>query len=102
MLRLAGFAVQDAYVEQSMSGKSYSYRCSKAAADTAIKSLSIDLAPHGITCTMLHPGCVRTDCTGGNGTMSVGESVGGMIHVLESGVALNGEFYHADGRHLPW
>ena len=80
----------------------YAYRCSKTAANMATKSMSIDLAPRGITCTILHPGYVRTDMTGGSGNIEVGESVGGMLTVLESGVPLNGEWYHTTGRHLPW
>jgi len=80
----------------------YAYRCSKIAANMATKSLSIDLAPRGITATILHPGYVRTGMTGGNGNIEAGESVRGMLAVLESGRPLNGEWYHASGRHLPW
>ena len=68
----------------------------------ATKSMSIDLAPRGITSTILHPGYVRTDMTSQNGLIDVDESVSGMLAVLESGKPLNGEWYHTSGRHLPW
>jgi NAD(P)-dependent dehydrogenase (short-subunit alcohol dehydrogenase family) len=68
-----------------------------------VKNLSIELAPKGITCTILHPGYVRTDMTGGAGLIDVDESVKGMLAVLESkDKPLNGEWYHTSGRHLPW
>jgi hypothetical protein len=50
----------------------------------------------------VNAGYVRTDMTGGAGLIDVDESVKGMIAVLESGVPLNGEWYHTSGRHLPW
>lgn len=89
-------------VTENEGGGLYAYRCSKSAANMAVKSMSIDLKPQGITSTILHPGYVRTDMTGGNGNMDVDESVRGMLDVLESGVPLNGEWYHSSGRHLPW
>jgi NAD(P)-dependent dehydrogenase (short-subunit alcohol dehydrogenase family) len=91
-----------ASITENGSGGNYAYRCSKIAANMATKSLSIDLAPLGVTATILHPGYVRTDMTGGNGLIDVRESVEGMLDVLESGVPLNGEWYHTSGRHLPW
>ena len=52
----------------------------------------MDLEPMGITSTILHPGYVRTEMTGGQGFLDVDESVQGMLKVLESGVPLNGEW----------
>eukprot|EP00892_Ulva_mutabilis_P005271 jgi/Ulvmu1/3115/UM015_0155.1 len=91
-----------ASITENEGGNQYAYRCSKIAANMATKSMSIDLQPKGITCTILHPGYVRTDMTGGSGLIDVDESVQGMIGVLESGVELNGQWYHTSGRHLPW
>jgi NAD(P)-dependent dehydrogenase (short-subunit alcohol dehydrogenase family) len=93
---------QVASITENGGGSNYPYRCSKIAANMATKSMSIDLEPRGVTCTILHPGWVRTDMTQGQGKLDVDESVAGMLKVLESGVKLNGEWYHADGRHLPW
>lgn len=90
-------------ITENGSGGNYAYRCSKIAANMVVKSMSIDLAPQGITSTILHPGYVRTDMTGGDGLIEVSESVKGMIGVLESkDKPLNGEWYHTSGRHLPW
>ena len=94
--------MQVASITENGGGSNYPYRCSKIAANMATKSMSIDLEPRGITSTILHPGYVRTEMTGGQGKLDVDESVAGMLKVLESGVKLNGEWYHSDGRHLPW
>lgn len=94
--------LQVASIEENEGGSNYAYRCSKIAANMASKSMSIDLAPRGITSTILHPGYVRTDMTRQNGLIDVDESVTGMLAVLESGKPLNGEWYHTSGRHLPW
>lgn len=91
-----------ASITENGSGGVYAYRCSKIAANMATKSMSIDLEPRGITCTILHPGYVRTDMTAGNGLIDADESVRGMLDVLESGKPLHGEWYHTSGRHLPW
>jgi hypothetical protein len=55
-----------------------------------------------ITCTILYAVYVRTKLTGVVRLIDAGESVKGILKVLESGVALNGEWYHTSGRHLPW
>jgi NAD(P)-dependent dehydrogenase (short-subunit alcohol dehydrogenase family) len=94
--------MQVASISENEMGKYYAYRCSKTALNMATKSMSIDLAPRGIVATVLHPGYVRTDMNDGKGIIDPPESVRGMIQVLESGVQLNGEFYHTSGRHLPW
>lgn len=47
------------------SGGTYAYRASKSALNQVTKSLAIDLEPQGITVSLLHPGWVRTDITGG-------------------------------------
>lgn len=94
--------VQVASITENQGGNQYAYRCSKIAANMATKSMSIDLLPRGITSTILHPGYVRTDMTGGAGLIDVDESVRGMLDVLESGIELNGQWYHTSGRHLPW
>jgi NAD(P)-dependent dehydrogenase (short-subunit alcohol dehydrogenase family) len=99
---MLGFGVQVASIAENEGGGLYAYRCSKIAANMATKSMSIDLDAKGITCTILHPGYVRTDMTNGNGYIDKEESVEGMLTVLESGVPLNGEWYHTSGRHLPW
>ncbi|PSC75715.1 NADH-dependent fumarate reductase [Micractinium conductrix] len=89
-------------IDDNKSGGGYAYRASKTALNIINKSLSIDLAGDNITCTLLHPGYVRTDMTGGAGLIDKEESVRGMIGVLESGVELQGTFHDFAGKDIPW
>lgn len=47
-------------MDDNRSGGGYAYRASKSALNIVNKSLSIDLAPDNVTCTLLHPGYVMT------------------------------------------
>jgi len=90
-------------VADNSSGRMYGYRMSKAAVNMAGKSLSIDLAPKGISVALLHPGYVRTDMTGGNGYISTTESAKGLIAQIERLDMTNtGAFWHCNGESLPW
>src|SRR5262249_12577729 len=51
-------------VARNAGGRHYLYRSSKAALNAAVKSLSIDLAPRGVTAVVVHPGWGRA-ATGG-------------------------------------
>lgn len=85
------------------SGGSYIYRSSKAALNAVMKSLSVDLAPRGVSVVILHPGWVRTDMGGPSALIDAAESVTGMRRVLErQGTDLNGRFMNFDGRDIPW
>ncbi len=48
-------------IADNTSGGSIVYRSSKAAVNMVMHSLTIDLAPCGITCVVVNPGWVRTD-----------------------------------------
>ena len=90
-------------IADNSSGGSYAYRSSKAAVNAAMKSFSIDLAPRGITCVVVHPGWVRTDMGGAGGKLSPEESV----RSLRALIALlkpkdSGKFFNVDGKELPW
>jgi NAD(P)-dependent dehydrogenase (short-subunit alcohol dehydrogenase family) len=68
-----------------------------------VKSLSIDLAPHGITCVVVHPGWVRTDMGGPGGKLTPSESVAALrklIAGLKPGDS--GRFFNYDGKPYPW
>ena len=90
-------------VEDNTSGGSYAYRSSKAAVNMVMKSLSIDLAPRGITFVVLNPGWVRTDMGGSRGTLSPPESIKAMRSVI---AALkpedSGKFLNYTGKTYPW
>ena len=81
----------------------YPYRPSKAALNMVTKSLSVDLADDGIMTVALHPGWVRTDMGGPNATLTVEQSVQGLITVIASlDDSKNGGFYDFSGKALPW
>lgn len=88
--------------DDNSSGACYAYRASKAALNIVTKSMAIDLAPEGVTATLLHPGYVRTPMTGGAGLIDVDASVGGMLRVLEGDAPLAGRWYAFDGKEIPW
>ncbi len=90
-------------VAETTSGVATIYRSSKAALNMVSKSLSVDLAPRGITVVVLHPGWVRTDMGGPNALVTPGESVEGMRVVIDRITAKdNGRFFGFDGREIPW
>ena len=90
-------------IADNSSGGAYIYRSSKAALNAAVKSLSIDLAPRGVTTLLMHPGWVQTDMGGPNALVSPGDSIAGMrrqIDAVEPGQPL--KFLDYTGAPLPW
>ena len=85
------------------SGGHYAYRCSKAALNMAVKSISIEFAERGILATVLHPGSVATETrTGGTG-IPVNESVSGMRGVIDAMTPeMAGTFQRYDGGTIEW
>lgn len=90
-------------IADNTSGGAYGYRMSKAALNAAGKSLSLDLGPRGIALVILHPGYVRTEMTGGNGTIDPPEAARGLLaRIDELTLERTGEFRHMNGEILPW
>lgn len=90
-------------IDDNTSGNAYMYRSSKTAVNQVIKCLSIDLGPRDITVVSLHPGWVRTDMGGPNGSIDVLESVAGLTNVIAHVSAdQNGHFINYDGSPIPW
>ena len=90
-------------IDDNRGGGSYIYRSSKTALNSAVKSLSVDLADEGFSVALLHPGWVRTDMGGPNGLIDAPESVSGMISVIDNLSAANsGQFFNYDGNVIPW
>jgi len=90
-------------IADNSGGGNYLYRSSKAAVNMVVKSLAIDLKPHGITAVVFHPGWVRTDMGGSNASISTEQSVSGMRQVI-SGLTMadSGKFFAYDGQVIPW
>ncbi|MCL1144434.1 SDR family oxidoreductase [Shewanella marinintestina] len=85
------------------SGGGYYYRSSKAALNSVVKSLAIDLHADGIKCVALHPGWVRTEMGGPNALIAPAASVQGMAMVIgELSDAQSGEFLDYQGNSIPW
>ena len=89
-------------IEDNTSGGYYGYRMSKAAVNMAGMSLARDLLDQGIAVTLLHPGMVATDMTGGQG-VPVEQSASGLIQRMDAlDISATGSFWHAQGERLPW
>ncbi|MEM7180665.1 MAG: SDR family oxidoreductase [Spirochaetota bacterium] len=89
-------------IEDNTSGGRYGYRMSKAALNSAAKSLSVDLKEKQIAVGILHPGMVQTDMTSHRG-IPVEESVSGLLQRIEElNLENTGTFWHANGEILPW
>ncbi len=85
------------------SGGWYSYRASKAALNMLNASLALDLADQGIISVVLHPGWVRTDMGGTGATLSVEQSVAGLLSVVDGLTPDDsGRFLAWDGEEIPW
>jgi NAD(P)-dependent dehydrogenase (short-subunit alcohol dehydrogenase family) len=90
-------------IADNSSGGAYAYRSSKAAVNMVMKSLSLDLAPRGITCIVMNPGWVRTDMGGAGGKLEPRESIAGMRKVIAKlDQSDSGKFFNYDGGTYPW
>jgi NAD(P)-dependent dehydrogenase (short-subunit alcohol dehydrogenase family) len=84
-------------------GGRYFYRASKTALNMEWHCLALDLAPKGVICVALHPGWVQTDMGGPTATLTIEQSVPGMVKVIDSLKKTdNGRFLQYDGSELPW
>jgi NAD(P)-dependent dehydrogenase (short-subunit alcohol dehydrogenase family) len=84
-------------------GSSYIYRSSKAALNSVVKSLSIDLKEQGMICVALHPGWVKTEMGGPNAEITTRECVEQLFHhLLKLTVDDSGRFIDIDGSDIPW
>lgn len=90
-------------IEDNNGGGSYVYRSSKSALNSAVKSLSIDLAGEGFKAAVLHPGWVLTDMGGPNALIDTSTSVSGMMRVIDGlDAEQSGSFFNYDGSIIPW
>ena len=84
----------------------YWYRTSKAALNSAMRLLTVDLADEGITVVMFHPGGVQVESLGETkipGAMTPEEAIGKMTKTID-GLTIkdSGRFMNNDGTDMPW
>lgn len=78
------------------------YRASKAALNTLTRSLFVRLKGKPVSLLTLHPGWVRTDMGGPQATLSVEESIAGLVKVLEAKRMPGHDYVQYDGQELAW
>lgn len=84
-------------------GGLYSYRTSKTALNQINKIISVELEPKGFISVVMHPGWVQTDMGGAEATLTVDQSISGMLQVISGlNAQSNGKFYNYDGQEMPW
>lgn len=80
-----------------------SYAIGKAAQNMATSLLAPALAIRGIKTVALHPGWVRTDMGGNTAQLTAGDSVAGLLRVIDGLQAGDsGRFLDWQGQPLPW
>lgn len=90
-------------IDDNTSGGSYAYRMSKAALNMASRSLSVDLRGDRIASFVVHPGWVQTEMGGSGASITVDQSVEGMLRLLDGDtLARSGRFFTFRGEELPW
>jgi len=72
-----------ASIAENSGGGTYAYRCSKAALNMAMKSLSVDLAGTNILEMSMHPGWVLTDMGGPNAQITTETCCSTMLNTLD-------------------
>ena len=81
----------------------YHYAASKAALNMYMRSLAGDVGKFGGVVAVINPGWVRTDMGGPDATLSVEETVGGMIKTIDALAADdNGSFVDYRGKRVAW
>lgn len=90
-------------VADNNSGGSIFYRSSKAALNTAMRSLAIDLKDQSVGVLIFHPGWVKTDMGGPDALLNADQSIAGMRALIENfSLDQSGSFVKYDGTPMPW
>ncbi|MGU3361351.1 SDR family oxidoreductase [Methylobacterium sp. M6A4_1b] len=85
------------------SGGWETYRASKAALNTLVRSFEIRHHEAGFGVLLLHPGWVRTEMGGADADIDVGTSVTGMVDVITAQLGRTGTAYlDYTGKTLDW
>jgi NAD(P)-dependent dehydrogenase (short-subunit alcohol dehydrogenase family) len=88
-------------IGEAESSMGWIYRVSKAGLNMAVKAASFDY-PKALFLAM-NPGWVQTDMGGPNATITVEESVSGMLHVIDATApSESGSFRSYNGKRFDW
>jgi len=92
-----------ASIAENSGGGTYAYRCSKAALNMAMKSLSVDLTGKGILVMAMHPGWVLTEMGGPNAQISTETCCSTMLQTLaQLSEKDHGSFLRYNNTVIPW
>ena len=84
-------------------GNIYPYRASKAAVNSIMKSMGINLHERGVIAVAIQPGWVRTDMGGPHADIEAPESVQGMrATIARLTLEDSGKLFAYDGREMPY
>jgi NAD(P)-dependent dehydrogenase (short-subunit alcohol dehydrogenase family) len=84
-------------------GGEYVYRSSKAALNSGVRLLAMDLAARGIAVAALHPGWVRTDMGGPTAPVEPRASIEGMRGIIDRLTPCSAApFVNYDRQLIPW
>jgi NAD(P)-dependent dehydrogenase (short-subunit alcohol dehydrogenase family) len=90
-------------ITHNIAGSRYPYRSSKAALNSVVRSLAIDLLPQRVNCIAVHPGWARTEMGGQAAPLDPADAAG---HMRELFARIephdSGHFLNYDGRELAW
>ena len=90
-------------VSSKTGGGDYAYAASKAALNIMTRALAAELAPEGIVAIAVTPGWVRTRMGGQTASLSVEESVSGLLATAgRLTIADTGRFIDYRGKEQPW
>ena len=79
------------------------YGQSKCALNDRFQKIELTWRQRGITAVVIHPGWVATDMGGSTAPVSIGESVSGMHHVIQTLIPTDsGSFFTWKGTKHPW
>jgi NAD(P)-dependent dehydrogenase (short-subunit alcohol dehydrogenase family) len=84
-------------------GGSYAYASAKAAVNSVMRAVAIDLKAKGVIVSMIHPGWVKTDMGGAGADITPRDSAAGIQKVIAGLTpAATGSFYKWNGEIHPW
>lgn len=84
-------------------GGFYDYRSTKAALNSATRTLAADLESKGVTVVVFDPGWVQTDMGGPHATLTPSQSISGIKRKLDSLTIIDsGNFYNYKGLKVYW